>query len=297
MKIKKPPYPLRLFAYLNRKIPAIQFFRKVLARIFDIQFDRYVRGRGYVDIISLAKNTQIFLWLDEHVDIIIWWEGRYEKIPSLIFCKLLKPGDQLIDVGANIGYYSLLASGIVGKKGKIFAFEPVSKIFHKLSLNTFGHGNIEIFRSACGQQSGDATIYLADKWCTAGSRISAPIENQPVVTEEIKVLRLDDHFEDQRVDVVKIDVEGYEMNVLKGMENILRHNSQIKLFIEINRKLLQMGGSSPEEVFNYLGSYDLRPWKVEYKNKKIKLIPRDKYWGDENLVLFAKKEALIDLEV
>lgn len=294
MSIKRPPLLLRVFAYLNRKIPLVQFGRKILARVFDIQFDRYIRGKGYCDVITLTQNTQIFLWLDEHVDIIIWWQGFYEKFPSRVFKRLLNVGDRVIDVGANIGYYSLLASEIVGPSGRIFSFEPVTKIFDKLLLNSSDHSNITPVQVACGEQGGMTNIYVADDSCSAGSRISTPFENQPAITEQIKLIKLDDYIEDQKIDMVKIDVEGYEIHVLKGMADILRDNLHIKVFIEVNKKLLAMSGSSPEEIFDYLKLFGLTAWQIDYKKRRLELISKDRYWGDENLILFAREEALHD---
>ncbi len=199
--------------------------RKILLRIFHIQFDIYVRGRGYIDIIKINNGASMLLQLDDQVDINIWWRGLYEELPTKAFKKIVKTGDVVIDVGANIGYYSVLASECVGNTGKVISFEPVSKIYKRLLFNTLGHNNITTVNSACGKENGLAKISVYNDSVSAGSSISVPDNSATVNLEEIEVLSLDDYVKERRIDVVKIDVEGYETNVLRGMEAILRTKS------------------------------------------------------------------------
>lgn len=240
----------------------------------------------------MQSGIPITLHLDDHIDNIIWWYGYYEKHPTNIFRRLLKPGDNVIDVGANIGYYSILAGTLIGKNGNVFAYEPVSSIYHRLLRNIDSYSNIKPKQAACGNTKGEINIYVAHDICSSGSRISQPQEGQPLKQEVVPIIRLDDELKDHKINLLKIDVEGYETEVILGAAELIKSNPEIKIFLEINRGLLNMAGSSPEKIFNLLTSFGLQPWKVEITGNNYSLLPQKNYWKDENLILFAKKEYL-----
>lgn len=292
MKIKRPPIWLRVIAYLNRHVSAVRLLRKALLRIFHFQFDAYIRGRNYLDIIKINNGASMLLQLDDQVDIGIWWRGPYEELPTKAFKKIVKAGDTVIDVGANIGYYTILASQCVKESGRVFSFEPVSKIYKRLLFNTLGHKNITTIKSACGKEKCLTKISVYNDSVSAGSSISAPDNSVTESLEEIEVLRLDDYMRQKgikKVDVVKIDVEGYEMNVLRGMEGIIRANLALNIFIEINKELLSAAGTSTEEIFSYLQSLGLKPWRISRDRNSFKLTHVKNYWGNENLILFSRQ--------
>lgn len=280
--MNKIPNWLKIFGHLNRRLALIRFFRKVLRRTgFGIESP--IKNHGYIDKIKLGKSWMT-LHLNDQVDGNIWWDGYYEKLPTKLFKRMIKKGDTIIDVGANIGYYSIMASELIGGSGKILSFEPVSKTFKRLSVNVSPLSNIKAHQAACGQENGKISIYDFGDSISAGSRISSPPEiDIPYTIEEVSMIKLDD-FIDGKVDVVKIDVEGYELNVLKGMQKIIASNPNIKILLEVNKDLLIKATTSPQEIFSYLKSFGLSPWEFDGK----KFTERDAYWANKNMLLFAK---------
>lgn len=281
--MNKIPNWLKIFGHFNRRLALIRFFRKVLRKI-GFGIEGLIKNHGYIDKIKLGKSW-ITLHLNDQVDGNIWWDGYYEKLPTKLFKRIVKSGDIVIDVGANIGYYSIMASELVGGgSGKILSFEPVPETFKRLSVNVLSLSDIKAHQVACGQENGKINIYAFGDSITAGSRISSPPEvDIPYTTEKVKMIKLDD-FIDGKVDVVKIDVEGYELNVLKGMKKIIINNPNIKILLEVNKDLLIKAATSPQEIFSYLKSFGLSPW--EFDGKKFK--KRDSYWANQNMLLFAR---------
>lgn len=278
--MNKIPNWLKILGYLNRRFALIRFFRKVLRRT-GFGIEGLIKNHGYIDKIKLGKNW-ITLHLNDQVDANIWWDGYYEKLPTKLFKEMVKKGGSVIDVGANIGYYSIIASELV-EGGNIVSFEPVSKTFKRLLVNVLPLSNVKAHQVACGSDNGKINIYAFGDSISAGSRISSPEIDVPYTVEEVQMIKLD-YFVDGKVDVVKIDVEGYELNVLKGMKKIISSNPNIKILLEVNNDLLTKVSTSPQEVFSYLKSFGLLPW--EFDGKKFN--KRDSYWGNQNMLLFAK---------
>lgn len=181
------------------------------------------------------------MFLDQHDEaghsVILDSENEEMKILK----KLIHVGDTVIDIGANIGFYTLLFRSIVGKTGNVISFEPEPKNFALLkktiSVNKFE--NVNIYQKAVGNKNSKTKIKLSDK---IGSH---QISNTGDI--EIDCIRLDDYI--NSADFVKLDVEGYEIEVLKGMPNLLRQ--KISLMSEFQIKLLK-NHSNPIEFFNIL---------------------------------------------
>ena len=186
------------------------------------------------------------------------WERRYMEL----FCSKIKEGDVVVDVGAYIGYFSLLASERVGDKGCVYAFEPVPRNFERLMRNlrinkvrnikayNFGLSDKEEILHIYVPKSnpGEATLHQKSY-----SEITKGVKTEKIRVE-VRLIPFDHFYEDynlDRIDVVKIDVEGAELKVLKGMENTLSQNN-CKLFMEINVPLLNLFGTSMEDLFEFL---------------------------------------------
>jgi FkbM family methyltransferase len=157
-------------------------------------------------------------------------------------------GDTFIDVGANIGYLSLLASTIVGEQGVVFAFEPdpraVVQFKRNMTLNRIG--NVILLAKACSDNDGRIALHVARQldWSTALPEIRGlEIESQV----EVDRCSLDSMAHElwgmQKPKLIKIDVEGYEPVVLRGATEIIRAQRTI-FIIEVNHQRLSDGGFS-----------------------------------------------------
>ncbi len=163
----------------------------------------------------------------------------------------IRPGMVVIDVGANIGYLSLLAAKFVGPEGKVYALEPGRKNLESLRKNieNNGFGNIEVLPCAAGATSGPREFHLYGAGNLDSFYVRPDLSAPETVT--VDTVRLDDVVK-CKVDFVKIDVEGAEIEVLRGMDNILASNEEIRLIIELNPICLQSAGHLPEELPKFL---------------------------------------------
>jgi FkbM family methyltransferase len=165
-------------------------------------------------------------------------EGRYEENEIGVFRKFLRPGAVVLDIGANYGYYSLVAAPYVRPGGQVLAFEPNPHIFKLMASSVYLNGYTHIVKPhRCGVFDKNATLHFAlDASGPGGARIVEPeyhCSNDEVVLN-VPVVKLDDFLPpDLIVDVVKIDVEGREKHVLNGMRDIISRSPSIVILMEL----------------------------------------------------------------
>lgn len=221
----------------------------------------------------LPGNIYMKVHPGEHIQQQLFWYGYYEKTVGIILKKLLKPDSIFIDVGANIGYFSLLAA-LQSPKGSIIALEPVSYLFNSLreniSLNKFS--NIEAINIAAGDKEENRLIYLSGADNTGMSSFQKPA-NYSEKNETVKVVTLDslpDNLKLSRVDIIKIDVEGNELAVLKGMKEIASR-FQPHILIELNPQTLSYFNHSTDDVLSYATELSYTAFKITEKSTLSKL--------------------------
>ncbi len=163
----------------------------------------------------------------------------------------LKPGMVVVDVGANIGYLTIIAARLVGPEGKVYTVEPDKSNlkFIKKNIQNNGFDNIEVLPCAAGATSGTREFHLYGEG-NLDSFYARP-DLPALETVTVDTVRLDDVVK-CKVDFVKIDVEGAEIEVLLGMDDILASNPDIRLIVEFNPSCLQSAGYPPEELPRFL---------------------------------------------
>jgi len=188
--------------------------------------------------------------------------GRYEMDKMEAVQKLLRPGVTFIDVGANKGDFSLLAAMVVGNDGRILVFEPEPMnckwIGESIRLN--GYKNISVFDFALSDTNGPASLYLGEKSGLHTLLPGLPHHDKGTIT--ISARTLDDVLADvksKEIAMMKIDVEGAELRVLKGAERTLVENQNIILLIDIHPHL----GVEPEDVMVYLRSLGFSMYQMK----------------------------------
>ena len=163
----------------------------------------------------------------------------------------LGAGGIAVDIGANIGLYTLAMARQVGPHGRVFAFEPAPANFALLTQNVESNGYSAIVtasRTAITDRSGLARFALNAH--NAGMHRLAPDG-----AVEVETTRLDDLLAGQRVDFVKIDVEGAEVAVLRGMQSIIAANPGIALLVEYNEAGLRAFHHSTNDLFAELEGF------------------------------------------
>lgn len=160
-----------------------------------------------------------------------YWLGTYELEAQKFFEKIIKEGDIVYDIGAHVGFYSLLASNKVGSNGKIFSFEPLPRniVYLRKHIDINNIKNIDVIEAAVFDKEG--VVFMDDKINSFYAKIS---DNGDL---KIRTVMLDNLVSSEKLlppNVIKIDVEGAELSVLKGADFILnKYNPTIFLSMHI----------------------------------------------------------------
>lgn len=178
---------------------------------------------------NLKKNKSIFLFL---VNNSLRFSERYEL---KVYRGILKEGMVVIDIGANVGLYSFEAAKLVGKSGKVIAFEPDPYNFEIFSfrLKKSGIKNITLVNKALSNAPGVTKLFI-DPFSPGNHSFSSDNLYSGNDYVEVPTVKLDDYLSEnniKKVDVIKIDVQGAEGLVFEGAANILKNND-IKMLME-----------------------------------------------------------------
>lgn len=215
--------------------------------------------------------------VDKGVELSLFETGTYEKGTIQLLHEFLKPGSTFLDIGANIGLMSSIASKQVGERGKVFAVEANPKtqeiLQHNLALNQCQ--NVGIFPLALGETQGTATLF--ENWNV--NRGGASLLSQDGESGvEVPVDTIDFLFQNDQIDLIKIDVEGFELEVLKGGIELLKKQQPV-LIIEVSEQRENTPGTTPEEIADFvrsLGNYELYKQKgTKERRSKLVLIEND----------------------
>jgi FkbM family methyltransferase len=165
--------------------------------------------------------------------------------------RTLSPGDVAVDVGANIGIYTQLLSRWVGPTGLVYSFEPSPENFGRLQSATRKLANVRLSQSAVGESSRRTALYVSDKLNV--DHRAYPPEGDSRPTVPIEMIALDDYFKTgERVDLIKMDIQGYELHALRGASRVLADNPTIKLLFEFWPYGLKQAGSNWAELIGVL---------------------------------------------
>jgi FkbM family methyltransferase len=198
-----------------------------------------IHGNDYVTR-NIQGNKMNLSLLDKGISRGLIAHGYWEPLATKILNDTVRPGDVVVDIGANMGYFALQEARLVGPAGKVFAIEPVSTNIELLRKNIEQNNftNIEVHQYAVGDKVDDtSSIFLSHK-LNCGSMICR--QNLNVIDGEVKKLpvkqiTLDSFLQDRLTPVfIRMDTEGYEYEILMGMQNLLAGKTPLKLLIELH---------------------------------------------------------------
>lgn len=199
-------------------------------------------------------------------------EGIWEPYETQLLLALLQPGDVLVDVGANIGYFSLIAAAAVGEQGRVIAFEPHATNFDLLqrnvALNDFA-SRIECVCAGLSDRAGAGALYVSAE-NSGDHQIYAGVEQRR--SAAIKLLRGADFLRDRlpRIDVVKIDTQGSEARVVTGLLPLLQQaGDNLRMLVELTPFSLRQAGSSGRQLIEQLASLKLPFWIVDHVQHRL----------------------------
>ncbi len=178
--------------------------------------------------------------------------GEYEPTQTDWLKECLSPGDRFVDLGANFGYYTSLASKIVGDAGRVIAFEPSPRaaqvIRDMIAENEIK--NVHLVQAAVGEKDGKIEIFMPSN---NGTHSPSALFSDPTFTRlQVPLIALD-HYGPLNVGtpikLIKIDVEGFEPNVIKGFRRLAQAGLIQNLFCEFNSGWLRRNSTTPKQLF------------------------------------------------
>ena len=220
-------------------------FRQVIKRCTSAPFRRQVRrllGAGFDaipdQIITVPGGRKFHIGPDA-----IYWPlymgQEFEPDATSVIRRLVRPGDHIVDAGANFGWYASLFAQLVGPGGRVYAFEPVPATFDRLLENLQLNGvsdRVSTVPAALGSAYGEATIHIFEQLSHSLSSLS-PLGQRNFTGVKVSVVDLDAYLEQQgrtSIDILKCDVEGSERAVLQGSRRLLRSDRAPIVVVELN---------------------------------------------------------------
>jgi FkbM family methyltransferase len=217
---------------------------------------RYLyRNLSVNEIIMQVHNSKMIIrasYLDGITNELLYRDA-YEQYETKLFEQSVTEGMTVVDIGANVGYYTLVAARLSGNKGKVFAFEPepnnYALLVRNIELNNYR--NVTPIKMAVSNRTGEASLFLNKE---TGAHGFLPDREGVVGVATVETTSLDEYFKSGEcpINIIKIDVEGSELSVLAGMQNIVSYNKNIKIFTEFWPLGLEKCGSPPRKYWDKL---------------------------------------------
>ena len=223
--------------------------------------------------------------------------GVYEKSETKFLNDICFEGMKVIDIGANVGYYSALTSDIVGPEGIVLAIEPDPESFKYLlkTIQASKFKNIRPFLKAASDHNNILPLFIS-KDNRGDNRLYQTNQKRDYIN--VKTIRLDELIienEIDQIDLIKIDVQGYEPKAIRGMEKIITSSKKIILLTEFWPKGIIDAGENPYDFLEMLRNFDFLLYELNKKGKLVLLRKEDdakliyKYRGRKYTNLVGKK--------
>jgi FkbM family methyltransferase len=213
---------------------------------------RLIARGGDRDLYETRSGQRFWLNPTLYVDKCLVDHGVFEEKSSSQVCKLIKPGDTVIDVGANIGYYTVMMANLVGPNGRVIAFEPTKYYGDVLRRNLEENNirNVQVLPLGLSDRRQKLWIDIANSSAT----LHTPGGGKSSQREEIELVTLDELFDISsmpRLDFVKVDIDGHEPLFLRGAWGTLNRCSPTVL-MEVNALNYREAGFDPAKVYDEL---------------------------------------------
>jgi FkbM family methyltransferase len=179
-----------------------------------------------------------------------------------ILRQLLRPGMTVFDIGANQGVYALLFADLV-RPGRVFAFEPEPVIFQQLVLNVNTNKAENVLCHNLAVSSSSGRLALKRGGINWGDNRILPGSSRVPGQINVEAIALDEKFAHQKIDFLKIDIQGWEAEALFGARGILEENIDLVVMFELWPYGLLRAGASPEALFKFMGDLGFQFWHIE----------------------------------
>jgi FkbM family methyltransferase len=222
-------------------------------------------------------DLRYVLYPGQNAEVYFQNQGNYEVAETRFCVNLIHPGMVILDIGANIGLYTLLFAKLVGRTGSVHTFEPDIKNYRRLCANIYLNGfedvvkinrqavfsktqivKLNTFPDSVNAWHTLGNLELPDPW-NAGKTIT------PTSVQEIEAVSLDDYCHNNginHIDFLKVDVEGAELDVLQGATNLFRTGKIKCVMFEISLPQIQGMGHNPEEIYHFFNEHGYDVYQI-----------------------------------
>jgi len=250
----------------------------------------FSNGAESIDFKIDTKLT-IKLYKDSKLSKLIY--QNFEEDEKIFIKHFIRPQDIILDIGANIGLHTLYAANRLAGQGLVYAFEPTPQTYLRLEEN-IQHNNLQsvvkINPIGLSDQTGSLMLNITrdgyDAWNSFVQLKHVPIDDQV----KVNVMSADDFIAQEQIDLnkislIKIDVEGWEINVLDGMESLLKNiDFRGCLLIEFTEENMFRAGYSCRDLYRYMEELGYRWYKFDASSNQIAPEELKAYYPYENLI-------------
>ena len=204
----------------------------------------------------------------------------YEPNQTEIVKKYVHEGDIVVDIGAHVGYYTLLMAQLVGENGKVYSFEPDPVNFQllKKSVEINGFENVILIQKAVSNITDKVKLFLGDN-DSAINRIYDAKLGDAKESIDVESIRIDEYFKenDELIDFIKIDSEGSEIKIINGMKQFLSRNQELVMMTEFFPFLIKKSGDEPNQYLKSLEKSGFSLYNILDKNEKTNKINSENF--------------------
>jgi len=219
--------------------------------------------------VTVHGHRMVARTLDRFLALWFWKFGVFGGAEVGLTSRLCREGMTVLDIGANVGLHTLLFARAVGAAGHVWAFEPdpdnFATLARNLELNPYR--NVTAVPAAVGTATGEASLYRSPFHCD--HRVYRTREDQPGVP--VEMVSIDEYLPPgQRVDLVKMDIQGAEGMAIRGMTRTLSSNPGLAMFMEFWPEGLRKTGFTPETVLSDLKELGFVLYRIDERTGNVK---------------------------
>ena len=262
---------------MKEKIISILLNSSLVRSKLIISIGRIIQSFSKSDFVEI-EGRKIFTQNNDGLALSIF--KIYEPNQTEVVKKYVHEGDTVIDIGAHVGYYTLLMAQLVGENGKVYSFEPDPVNFQllKKSVEINGFENVVLIQKAVSNITDKVKLFLGND-DSAINRIYDAKLGDTKESIDVESVTIDEYFKenDELVNFIKIDSEGSEVKIINGMKQFLSRNQELVMMTEFFPFLIKKSGDEPNQYLKSLEEFGFSLYNILDKNEKTNKINSENF--------------------